>query len=322
MSTQRYEQFWNQMSRLYEAGQYQEAYDLVMDRAGDYPEQADDIRYLRFCLSARLGQNDLALDLLEETVNAGLWYPRRYLREDDDLARLQGLPGFERLANLCQARQAAAQAAAVGQMLTTSPAGQPSAGEEGLRPAPLLLALHGNHKNASNTIPHWRPASEEGWLVACPQSSQVDGPDAYVWNDWELAEREITRLHAELLASTPVDEQRAIFGGFSMGGGLALWLALVGRPARPRGFVVLGPWVPDMDRVRKALRSGRAEGQRGVIIVGDEDDECLPAAQELHDTLTAYDVACEYHLLPGLAHEYPEEFPVLLRQAIAFVEGS
>lgn len=317
MSSLRYEQMWNQMSRLYEAGEYQQAYDLVMERAGDYPEQADDIRYVRFCLAARLGQSDLALDLLKQTVDAGQWYPRRYLREDDDLAQLQGLPRFERLADECLARQTAAQAAAAPQMLTAAPARRRPRG--GGR-HPLLLVLHGNHKNASQTMPHWQAASESGWLVACLQSSQVDGPDAYVWNDWELAEREIRRLHAQLAAGGAVDEEQAIFGGFSMGAGLALWLALVGRPARPRGFVALGPWVPDMDRVRNALRSGRAEGQRGVIIVGDQDDECLPVAEELHDALVAYEVPCEFRLLPGVAHEYPVEFPSLLQEAIAFVE--
>ena len=37
----------------------------------------------------------------------------------------------------------------------------------------------------------WGPAVSRGWLLGLPQSSQVAGPDMFVWDEREWAAREV-----------------------------------------------------------------------------------------------------------------------------------
>src|SRR5262249_3516399 len=113
MSELTMKQFEQEFARLCDEGAYAEAYALVTREAGRFPEWAQGSYYnWRMCTACLMGERDLALRIFGEALAAGHWYDEVGLREDTDLAALQGLPEFERLVAISLERrdQALAQA--------------------------------------------------------------------------------------------------------------------------------------------------------------------------------------------------------------------
>ena len=112
MATRSYDEFYAEAMEHYQAQDYAGAL-AILTREGDrFPEEAANVLYLRSCMAARVGQPDLALQILEDALNRGLWYGEQLMRESPSWQPLQGLPAFERIAAVCKERQAAARSAA------------------------------------------------------------------------------------------------------------------------------------------------------------------------------------------------------------------
>lgn len=299
------------MFQLYSAGRYAEALDLVTREAGRFPGEAWRLSQWRVCLASRAGDTALAIRILREALDEGLWYVEERLRIDDDLKPLQGKGEFERLVALSAERAARAQAEARPELRTLEP--------EGTRPPrsgyPLLMALHGNTGNAASSAPFWQPAREKGWLVALPKSSQIVGTEAYVWDDQQLGAREVEAHYRALREQHRLDPRRAVIGGFSMGGRLAAWIAL--RQTIPvRGFVAVGPWVPEIESWMPLVQQAKGLGLHGTVIVGEQDAECFMGARALAELLDSEGIACDLQVIPGLGHDYPADFGSRLERAL------
>jgi predicted esterase len=307
-----------QLYQLYQSREYAQALDLATRAASRFPTEAWTVYNWRICMASLINETALALQLLEEALKAGLWYAEAQLREDPDLQPLQGLPEFERLVEECRKRQAEAQAQAAPDLITLQPEGGCQAG---LQPCPLLLALHGNHKTAEGSVGFWRSAVSEGWLLALPQSSQVGGPDGYVWNDQDWAVREIQEHYATLFEQYAVDPDRVIVAGFSRGGELAIWLALSGT-VEARGFIAVGPGGPftnEPDKWVPLIEASRGPGLRGYLIVGEQDVFCYEGTLALAELLRSRDFPCELEVHPNLGHDFPPEFQQSLSRASGFI---
>lgn len=295
---------------LYEQEAYAEAYAFITAAAQQQGLQSARIYNFRICLANRSEHSDLALRLFAEALGNGYWSNPDQMLEDEDLLTLRDDVEFLRLLDICRGQQAAAQRTAQPELhlmwpITTTP-------------APLLVALHGNQHNAADTAPAWEPLTAAGWCVALPQSSQMAGPDAYVWNDLALATTEM-RTHAETLRQHPcLDFNRCVVAGFSMGARQALWSVLEGIfPAR--GLILLGPWLPELPAWTSRLLHLAETGTRTYVIIGDADHSCLPHAQALVTALHGHGLPCELELHPGMRHRYPPDFTTSLRRALTYV---
>jgi predicted esterase len=302
-------EFW----RLNRDGDFAEALDLVTRHERLFPQREPFYNW-KMCMAARLGDAPLAIQTLQQAIDDGLWFNRAALRDDEDVAALQGQPEFERLAAICEERYAAAAAKARPVLLKLAPH------DDASPPFPLLVALHGNNSNSRASAEHWRTAAEHGWLLALPQSAQLVGVDAYVWNDRERGMAQVSTQVAALSADAWFDSARVVVGGFSMGGGLAIELGLSNIFAN-RGFVAVGPYLPDVATLRPLIESGQARGRRGYIIVGDQDESYYQASQEVAALLKEHAIPCELEVHAGLGHVFPPEFPQSLARALSFVLG-
>ena len=306
--------------QLYLKKEYAQALNLVEREAGRFPEQETQVYFWRICMVSRMGQLTRAVQLLGEAIAAYHWYNEARLREDEDLEPLQGRSDFERLVAICRERQAQAQAGAEPNLVTLLPEEQCGTADQ---LCPLLIALHGNNSNAPSSADYWRSAVPKGWLVALPQSSQVIGPDAYVWDDREWTKREIQEHYATLTDSYAVDRDRVILGGFSKGGELAIWLVLSGA-VRACGFVVVGPggpYIRQPDKWTPLIEAGRERGLRGYFVVGELDAFCLEGSKALAMMLRSQGIPCEVEVHPNLGHDFPPDFEVSLARALEFVLG-
>lgn len=298
--------------QLHQSKEYTQADELLQREGRHFPEASARIYFWRMCMTALMGDADRSIQLLYEAITAGYWYTERMLREDQDLASLQGNPGYERLVKANRELQVAAQSKAQPHMAILTP--------EQDRMPPALLALHGNNSDAARSEEHWRPAVAQGWLLALPQSTQVSPFTGFVWDDFDWAGREAQEYYASLAAQHQLDPKRVVVGGFSMGGRLAAWLALT-NTIDAYGFIIMAPNLHDLEVSEQQVRASAGRGMRGYLLIGEADTLCYPEAIKFHEMLSACNMPCELRTYPGLGHDFPPDFEQVLPKALSFVTG-
>lgn len=304
------EEIEQQFDQLAQSGAYAQALDLVTRNAHYFPDYAQKVVYAwRITMACRLNDQALALQLLEEAVQAGYWYGE--LHTDPDYQLLHGLPEFERLTEICMERRAQAMAQAVPVIKTVLP-------HSHLSPFPLLLALHGGNSEVESFAGHWSAAVSHGWLVALPQSSQQYAPGAFTWNDWGWAIQEVQGRYAALCSNYAIDSQRIVLAGFSQGGGLAAWLALSGL-IQVHGLILVGPFLPDVETVVPLMKAHPPQDMKAWLVAGQRDKFCLGVARRLAELLPQQGVPCELEVYADLEHNFPIDFERKLPQALDFV---
>jgi predicted esterase len=304
----------NAAYELYLQGEVQQGYDLLTAAAPNHPENAQRIYEWRFDMAAKLGKLELAEEILERALDAGCFYGEFALRKDDDLQVMQGRPRFESLVErsylmLYRVQQSARP------LLKVINEGGASRGK-----TPLLMALHGNSSSTDRFEGYWDSLKGTDWLVALPQSSQVNGKDIYVWNDLEIAERELIDHYLALTREHVIDPTRTIAAGFSKGGHAVIQAAF--KQIFPiAGFIAIAPYIPDVEGMMRLLEPGKRQGLRGYFLLGGEDKQCTPGATRLYEELVKRGIPCGIEVFPGLAHEFPQDFNAALQRAIQLVTG-
>jgi hypothetical protein len=118
----------------------------------------------------RLDDKPQGLRLLQEMLDAGIWYSEPMLRDSPSLQAWQGDPEFERQVQAHIDAQAQAEAPAPDTRIPdTSP------------PYPLLLAMHGQTSTAEAEIGHWEGVTTGGYMLAMAQASQLVWAGGGLW---------------------------------------------------------------------------------------------------------------------------------------------
>jgi predicted esterase len=147
------------------------------------------------------------------------------------------------------------------------------------------------------------------------------GPNEFIWDERETGISEVRAHLAKLASDYPVDRERVVLGGFSMGGGLAIWMALK-QSIKTRGFIALGAYLTEeeLEVLSGLLAHQKPQGVRGLLLVGEEDTVHLNVSHKVVDLMQAHDLACELEILPGFTHVYPADFLERVVKALAFIE--
>lgn len=314
MSTTTFRDLDRQFTNLYSAKEYQQAFELLEREHLNFPQQKRQITYLRICMHARLDKQAEALQIFHEALEQGDWLPPQWMTDGPSLVSLQPMPQFQEMVEVCRQRLAELQDNVRPDLLVEQPAEQATE-------RPMLIALHGNGSNASETLQEWSKVTTHGWMLAVPQSSQIVGLDAYVWDNRDLATSEIREHLAKIASDYTIDPERLVLGGFSMGGGQAIWMALH-QLVKTRGFVVLGPYLSEdeLKTLADLLETRKPADVRGYILVGDEDHECLGISRKVVEIMSVHGIPCELVIRPGLDHAYPDDFVEAVSKGLAFVE--
>lgn len=313
MEERTFEELYAKLQHYYQNGDYAEALLLATQSLEEYPDQRTTLDYWRMTMAARIDDPAQAVRVLREALERGQWYSELLLRRSPSFKPLQGDPEFEQLVALNQ-EVAENDTQKAFPLFTLRPENRCRSGGPA---CPLLLGLHTNAATVHSSLGFWRPAAVAGWLVAAPQSSQAIWKDAYVWDDRETAEREIQKHYATLQHNYVIDPQRTILAGHSMGGEVAIWLALR-RAIEARGFLAIGPGGPFMDDLAEwspLLKDHPRRGLRGYILCG-EKDHSIPMGniRKFVDKLKHAGITCRLEILPDLQHDYaPGYEPAILR---------
>lgn len=314
-----FEDLQEQIQENFRNGEYQMVLELASKYSSQYPEESPLLHYWRICSAARLGDTSQALSLLHEVVDEGYWYGEVLLRKSPSLKPLQGLEEFERLVELNNEKRAENQSS-IYPLITIRPEGECQSGSLA---CPLLIGLHGNGSMAQASVDFWRSAANAGWLVGVPQSSQAMWKDAYIWDDLEISKREIRQDYEKLIDQYAVDRDRVVLAGHSMGGEVAIWLALSGAVA-VSGFIAVGPGGPFMDETvnwQEIIEQNREQALRGYIIAGEKDTSISHTnIQVLVDMLNSAGIECKLEVLPGVGHEFAPEFEPAILRGLDFIQ--
>jgi len=296
---------------------YAEGLTLASEKLPDYPEEYATINYWRICLAARLDNFAVANKILESTLASGIWYSDVLLRQSPSLTTIQENEEFERLAEISLKLREADGGDLP--LLVARPQDACGPGEPG---CPALLFLHGNMYTAQNNLQHWAPLSAKGWLAITPQSSQGMWTGSYIWSDYPSTWKEVQHHYTNLTGQYSVDDSQLVVGGFSMGGEMALLMALKGDlPAK--GFILLGPGGPMLNQVKEwqpVIDRYRGTGLRGVIWMGAADDT-IPRenVHQLAEMLNTAGIPTRLETFEGLGHDYPPDFEQVANHALEFI---
>lgn len=305
----------NQLVLLFRNQQYNEALDLISREGPHFPADRPWADYWHMCAAARVGQRDLVYHIAEQGLADGFWYGETLWRKSPSFQPLQGDPTFERIIAASRAAEVRDTPATPVRFMhlpgTHSPA------------SPLLVALHGNQRVASHTFPFWQAAVAQGWALALPQSTQVMYKGAHVWDDLDAAFADVRGHFAQLQRELTFDSERVVLAGHSMGGLVAIQMALAGM-VNVCGFVVNGPAVPFLDtpeELEALLPTARERRVRGYFIAGAKDDDIF--ADKIHvlaEKLQSAGIACQVETVSEATHDYTPAYDSALLRALEFVD--
>ena len=307
-----------QLAQHFQNQQYQEALELIMAEGNNFPDDRMWADYWKMVAAARLEQRELVFEVARKSLADGFWYGEYLWRQSPSFAPLQGDPEFEQI--VAASHEAELKEMPPGEAVIITKLPSNHSGK-----SPLLIALHGNQSTAGRTLPFWESAVGDGWVTVIPQSNQVLFKGAFGWDDVERSKAYVASQYEALTKNTAFDSKRVVIAGHSMGGLIAIQMALEGL-LPISGLVVNGPAVPyldDSDQLEKLLISARDRGLRAYFIVGEQDDAInIPEIKNLAEKFSAAGIPCELEMVPDATHDYTPAYDAALLKGLAFVSSA
>ncbi|MFF1993791.1 alpha/beta hydrolase [Bacillus mycoides] len=284
-----------------------EAYSYIMNNAKDVMGNEAQIYNFKYALASAAGLEEEALHLMKKAIiENGFWYGSEYLISDDDLKPLHKFEEFHRMVQLCKEREELAKKSEQADLKY----------KYSKQTENLLITLHGDQENIQIIEPYWNSVMEQGFMLALPQSSQIQFSDGYVWDNIERGRDELKGHYNKIKVNKT--SGNIIIGGFSAGVRVALHSMLQGE-IEVNGFIFVAPWLPEMEEWEEMIGILHDKSIKGYIICGDQDEDCFEGTQQFVTLLKDKNIEHKYKVVPNLNHDYPHNFDELLKEAIEYI---
>ncbi|MEW9180233.1 alpha/beta hydrolase [Bacillus mycoides] len=284
-----------------------EAYSYIMNNAKDVMGNEAQIYNFKYALASAAGLEEEALHLMKKAIiENGFWYGSEYLISDDDLKPLHKFEEFHRMVQLCKEREELAKKSEQADVKY----------KYSKQTENLLITLHGDQENIQIIEPYWNSVMEQGFMLALPQSSQIQFSDGYVWDNIERGREELKGHYNKIKVNKTFGN--IIIGGFSAGARVALHSMLQGE-IEVNGFIFVAPWLPEMEEWEEMIGILHDKSIKGYIICGDQDEDCFEGTQQFVKLLKDKNIEHKYKVVPNLNHDYPHNFDELLKEAIEYI---
>ncbi|MFK4291134.1 putative esterase [Bacillus sp. RC240] len=284
-----------------------EAYSYIMNNAKDVMGNEAQIYNFKYALASAAGLEGEALHLMKKAIiENGFWYGSEYLISDDDLKPLHKFEEFHRMVQLCKEREELAKKSEQADVKY----------KYSKQTENLLITLHGDQENIQIIEPYWNSVMEQGFMLALPQSSQIQFSDGYVWDNIERGRDELKGHYNKIKVNKTFGN--IIIGGFSAGARVALHSMLQGE-IEVNGFIFVAPWLPEMEEWEEMIGILHDKSIKGYIICGDQDEDCFEGTQQFVTLLKDKNIEHKYKVVPNLNHDYPHNFDELLKEAIEYI---
>ncbi|MES5894570.1 MULTISPECIES: alpha/beta hydrolase [Bacillus cereus group] len=284
-----------------------EAYSYITNNAKDVMGNEAQIYNFKYALASAAGLEEEALHLMKKAIiENGFWYGSEYLISDDDLKPLHKFEEFHRMVQLCKEREELAKKSEQADLKY----------KYSKQNENLLITLHGDQENIQIIEPYWNSVMEQGFMLALPQSSQIQFSDGYVWDSIERGREELKEHYNKIKVNKTFGN--IIIGGFSAGARVALHSMLQGE-IEVNGFIFVAPWLPEMEEWEEMIGILHDKSIKGYIICGDQDEDCFECTQQFVKLLKDKNIEHKYKVVPNLNHDYPHNFDELLKEAIEYI---
>lgn len=292
---ERYDALTDRVEFWYEQGAYEEALAVLEEVDDDLLPWVAELSHTRACLLGAQGRSAEALAVLSDAAAKGSWWVDSLLTDDDDLADLQELPGYDDLLERSR-EQRAASLVETADPVVRLPAGDAHG---------VVVALHGAGQRATHAARDWASVTALGYALVCVESSQLMSPMYRTWPDPSRSSADV----AQALDGLPDDLQSLplIAAGFSAGGRIALNWALTAQPRPVAGVVVLAP------ALRQLPVTSVGALEPAVVLMGTNDD-LREVVEEAGEQLREFGVTVEW--LPGVGHQFPADFADRLERVL------
>ena len=298
-------------------GDHLEAYNFITENYKGIKGNLAQIYNFRYSIASEAGLEELALQIMREAiVEKGFWYQYNYLIKDEDLKSLNKYKEFSELLDICKKRELEAKRDEKPDLKIIVPDKMNEQCKHS-----LIIALHGDQENIEITEDYWISCIDKNYLLALPQSSQIQFSEGYEWKDIEKGSRELKEHYENILEKHNIDSDNIIIGGFSAGGRVALYSILKGI-IPVKGFILVAPWLPEINEWAPLLDKIREKGIKGYVVCGDKDDDCYECTRRLTNLLGSKKISYELKIFKSLDHDYPGNFNEILPKAIEFISKS
>lgn len=302
------------MIEHFQMGEFQQAQELIEREGENFPANRPMVDYWKMCSAARLDDRARVFEVARNFHEDGLWYGEMMWRMTPSFKALQGVEEFEQLVAESQRMQEQDSSEEGPAILKLIP-------QHISKETPLLIALHGNQSTSTNTLPFWRGAVNDGFVLVVPQSTQPIFKGAYIWDDLETSFGQVKMVYESLKEEFP---QRLVLAGHSMGGFIAIQMALTGD-LPVHGLIANGPALPFGDAPKefeKSLSSAKERGLRAYFIVGEKDvDIEQDAIRAFVEKIKSAGIPCELETVPGATHDYNPDYDAAFLRALQFVNS-
>lgn len=303
----------NETVELYLQKDYLKAYNFITENAAKVKGNKAQIYNFRYSIASKAGLNELAMEIMREAIiEKGYWYSYDYLMGDDDLKPLYDYNDFDELANICKEREIESRRNSKPALKVITPNNLCDSEKN-----TLIIALHGNEENIEITEDYWSPCAKNN-MLALPQSSDIQFSDAYYWNNVKKGSEELKEHYIKMLDKYNIDADSIIIGGFSAGARVALYAVLNGV-IRVKGFIFVGPWLPEIEEWKNMLNELKLKGVKSYIICGDKDEDCFEGCNKFVHMLNERNIPNIFKVVEGLNHDYPVNFNKELEEAMSYI---
>ena len=303
-----YEQLRSQVFASYQRGDYPHTLRLALESVGRFPEHRAEATFWVACMHSLLGDPDGAVHVLQDALQAGMWWAPTRLR-DPDLDAVRESAAFAALSSESERiwSEACSEIEPIVRLHTNTESS-----------ARLLVVLHGWTAHDDNMEPLWVGAVETGLTVAYVRSSQPDTSDRtrFLWGDAKHTSQDVAKAIETARERLGQDQHPVLLGGFSAGGRLALELALRGEPVDIQAAITMGAALPRELR-ELPVPAALPRRLRVCLLVGEED-RFREANESLDAALRERNIMCRLTIVPNLGHDLPQDLPKQLRAAIPF----
>ena len=320
-----FEEYRRRVFRYYEEKKYAEALREAREASERFPEYDSKTSFWIACLHSRLGNHDEAVQALESATKRGVWWREDTLR-DHDLDPIRDWPEFRTILEACRRLQLQAPKTAQPALMIRTPKDYTAQ-----HTWPAVMAFHARYgERPEISMQEWFSITSSGMILASPWSSQVYAPDGRCWDDLDVAEKDVKWAFSELSNRYRVDSKKLVLGGFSQGAALSIFSVLK-RLTPCTGFVAVASsdWVRPEEKsaterrelsqaFESFVRASDCRGLRGAVIIGDED-AFFPKIERLYSLMVERGLDGRFLVEPGVGHEYPHGFGMMLRDAVNFV---
>ena len=302
-----YIQVLNETLHCYASKGSLEAYTYIMEHAKGIVGNEAQIYNFKYALASAAGLEEEALHLMKEAIiEKGFWYGNEYLISDDDLKPLHKFEEFHQMVQLCKEREELAKKTERADVKYI----------ESKKKEKLFIAMHGDQENIGIIEPYWKSVLAQNYMLALPQSSQIQFSDGFVWDDLHRGKEELKEHYDKLIENRTVEH--VISGGFSAGARVVLYTILQ-KDIAVDGFIFMAPWLPEIEEWNELLGVLQDKHIKGYIVCGDQDEDCFKCTQQFVQLLRDKNIEHKYKVIPNLNHDYPIHFDEVLKEAIEYI---